>query len=127
EDIRQSVREADQAMARERLGSLAASDTERFIIEHMNGLPPHLFPKLVRRVPEARAHVQTMKIRVRLRSSTLTSEERGRRIVAMKRQLRRKYLRMLREIELQPQPFYSPSKRERTDRIFPVRPGILAL
>ena len=86
----------------------APSDTSRYIMRRMNERPSNVFTRhVVPQVAEAREKVASM---------DLEDEE-----------LRQHYFKVLQYVERQPQPFYKPSERGRTDRIFPANPSALSL
>lgn len=86
----------------------APSDTARYVMRRMNERPSNVFRRhVVPQVAEARALVASMEV-----------EDEA---------LREHYFKVLRQIERQSQPFYKPSERGRTDRIFPANPSALSL
>lgn len=86
----------------------APSETARYVMHRMNHRAPNVFTRhVVPQLAEARKLVASLDVK---------DED-----------LRDHYYKVLRHIERQPQPFYKPSGRGRTDRIFPANPSALSL
>ena len=120
---RQAIRDALQDV-RPHAPSIGAQKTW----ELLNDRPPNLFSKLSSRVGEAIAYVEQMDIDV---SPSKGAEEdwedwRAKRW-KMERQQRGEYLRVLRAIADQHQPFYKFSEAGRTDRVFSYNKSALNL
>ena len=115
-------REQDREEAASRL-ELATSDTSRYILERMNdgdARPRNGYTKLLAYMDRAKAMATQLEVDRRSHESDAEHEART-------HEARDGYLRLLRAIEDQPQPFYQPSVRGRTDRIFPLNPSVLLL
>lgn len=107
----------------------APSDVCRWIAERMNNdpsgspRPSNIFTKMTRCIDKAIAYVLTMDITIEPTQQNFTPAQKRR----MAEEVRQHYLSVLRAIQDQPQPFYGPSSKGRTDRIFAVNPSILEL
>lgn len=75
----------------------AGCDEAREILDYLNNLPPHLFYRAYRNNHQAAEHAARS---------------------LPKAQARRQQLEILKHIAEQPQPFYQPSKKGHTDRVF---------
>lgn len=106
-------------------GAEVMEDT-RVISEYLNGLPHNRFSSVVPRLTAARAAVEEQYERsvVRAMSGDFEAQITAERTAETKRL---HHLRVLRAIEYQPQPFYSPSPRGRTVRVFARHESLAAL
>jgi hypothetical protein len=106
-------------------GAEVVKDT-RVVSEYLNGLSTYRFSSVLQRLPAARVAVEEQYERAVLRamSGDFEAQITAERTAETKRL---HHLRVLRAIEYQPQPFYSPSPRCRTVRVFARHETLTAL
>lgn len=101
---RRRLREADKQRALDATGGLQCATAE-MIFHYLNELPPNRFTKALQHVPEARRYALGID-KATKRSAALGN---------------------LRAFEVQPQPFYKPSHRGKTVRLFHSAQGLLGM
>jgi hypothetical protein len=123
------LRDAHEMGAQE-AEALAPSPLALHNMRRLNDRPGNTFASMRRRMDDAYAYVRHMHIPVKLSAKTkarLSESEQEARRAKVARQLRTSYLACLRSIEDQPQPFYAPSRKGKTDRLFGYNTSVLQL
>ena len=115
-------RAAQQQSARDRAATVPApSETAAYLVQRMNDAqahPANAYAPLLRGMAEAKSAALATELRRADGEGDAAYESR-------QQGVRRLHLATLRAIEDEPQPVYQPSRRARTDRIFPAGPSLL--
>lgn len=117
-----AAREEDRLEA-ERRRANAPSETAAYFLDRMNdgeARPRNGYTRLLAHMDRAKVLATQLEVGPKPHETAAEHEART-------REARAGYLRLLRAIEDQPQPLYQPSRRGRTDRIFPLNPSVLSL